>query len=43
VEPPPGYDSVQGEKGRTLLHDEFIVYDVRQHLLQFLVEFSTRR
>jgi hypothetical protein len=39
---PPGYDSVQGEKGYSLYHNEFIIYDVRQHVLQYLVEFSVR-
>jgi poly [ADP-ribose] polymerase len=36
---PYGYDSVQGEKGRQLIHNEFIVYDIRQNQLQYLVEF----
>lgn len=39
---PPGYHSVQGTKGYSLLHNEFIVYDLRQHILQYLVEFQTR-
>ena len=43
TKPPSGYDSVQGEKGSYLMHDEFIIYDVKQHVLQYLVEFSTRR
>lgn len=41
--PPAGYDSVQGEKGRSLHHNEFIVYDIKQHILQYLVEFSTQQ
>jgi poly [ADP-ribose] polymerase len=39
--PPSGYDSVQGEKGSSLMHNEFIVYDLKQHILQYLVEFKT--
>jgi poly [ADP-ribose] polymerase len=39
--PPSGYNSVQGEKGSYLLHNEFIIYDVHQHILQYLVEFKT--
>jgi poly [ADP-ribose] polymerase len=38
---PPGYDSVQGEKGYSLVHNEFIIYDIKQHLLQYLIEFKT--
>ena len=38
---PAGYDSVQGEKGYSLYHNEFIIYDIKQHLLQYLIEFST--
>ena len=40
MRPPRGYDSVQGEKGSSLVHDEFIIYDVKQHTLDYLVEFS---
>lgn len=39
--PPRGYHSVQGEKGRWLYHNEFIIYDIGQHVLQYLVEFRT--
>lgn len=39
---PPGYHSVQGEAGSSLIHNEFIVYDIKQHILQYLIEFSTR-
>lgn len=41
-EAPRGYHSVQGEAGNSLLHNEFIVYELKQHLLQYLIEFSTR-
>lgn len=39
---PSGYDSVRGEKGRSLVHNEFIVYDVRQNELQYLIEFEQK-
>jgi poly [ADP-ribose] polymerase len=39
--PPSGYHSVQGEKGSHLLHNEFIIYDIKQHILQYLIEFKT--
>lgn len=40
--PPQGYDSVQGEAGTYLVHNEFIIYAIKQHILQYLIEFSTR-
>lgn len=39
---PSGYHSVLGKKGRQLLHNEHIVYDIKQHILQYLVEFRAR-
>lgn len=39
--PPSGFHSVQGKKGRWLVHNEFITYDVKQHILQYLIEFKT--
>lgn len=39
---PSGFHSVQGEAGSSLIHNEFIVYDIKQHVLQYLIEFSTR-
>jgi poly [ADP-ribose] polymerase len=39
---PKGYHSVQGEAGSGLVHNEFIIYTLQQHLLQYLIEFSTR-
>lgn len=42
TKPPSGYDSVQGEKGSYLLHNEFIIYDIKQHILQYLVEFRAK-
>jgi poly [ADP-ribose] polymerase len=41
VKAPTGYDSVQGKKGSYLVHNEFIVYTVHQHILQYLIEFKT--
>lgn len=42
VKAPAGYDSVQGEKGSSLVHNEFIVYDLRQNELQYLIEFEQK-
>lgn len=39
---PSGYQSVLGKKGRQLLHNEYIVYSINQHILQYLVEFRAR-
>jgi predicted DNA-binding WGR domain protein len=39
--PPNGYNSVQGKRGYSLMHNEFIVYDIKQHILQYLIEFKT--
>jgi poly [ADP-ribose] polymerase len=39
---PSGYQSVLGKKGRYLHHNEFIVYDIKQHVLQYLIEFKAR-
>ncbi len=40
IKAPHGYDSVQGEKGHSLVHNEFITYDVRQNELKYLIEFT---
>lgn len=40
--PPAGYNSVKGVMGRSLLHNEYIVYDSSQQALRFIVEFSSR-
>lgn len=37
---PDGYNSVMGKAGTSLVHNEFIIYDVNQQELQFLVEFT---
>lgn len=42
TKPPPGYHSVQGKKGYSLLHNEFIIYNVKQHILQYLIEFQPK-
>lgn len=39
---PNGYDSVQGVKGNYLLHNEFIIYDIKQHVLNYLIEFQPK-
>lgn len=41
--PPPGYDSVRGAKGRSLVNDEHIIYDLRQHRLDYVVEIDPNR
>lgn len=41
TKPPAGYDSVQGEEGYSLMHNEFIIYDLKQHILQYLIEFTS--
>ena len=38
--PPRGYRSVQGTKGGYLMHNEFIIYELGQHVLQYLIEFK---
>ena len=42
IKAPAGYHSVQGVKGPSLVHNEFIVYDIRQNELQFLIEFEQK-
>ena len=39
---PRGYHSVQGKKGYSLLHNEFIIYNLNQHILQYLIEFKPK-
>lgn len=41
TKPPRGYNSVMGEKGASLYHNEYIIYSLNQHILQYLIEFST--
>jgi len=41
-EPPGGYHSVQGTKGYSLLHNEFIIYSLGQHIMQYLIEFKPK-
>jgi len=43
TKPPSGFDSVQGEEGVSLLHNEFIIYDLSQHILQYLIEFRSNQ
>lgn len=42
-EAPKGYDSVRGVEGRSLLHDEYIVYRENQQELRYIVEFEPKR
>lgn len=37
---PPNYDSVRGVKGRSLYHDEYIVYNENQVKIKYIVEFK---
>lgn len=37
---PKGYDSVKGEKGSRLIHNEYIVYDNSQVRIKYIVEFT---
>jgi poly [ADP-ribose] polymerase len=39
---PDGYDSVKGCAGSYLVHNEYIIYDIRQHKLNYLLEFEQR-
>lgn len=40
---PNGYDSVRGVQGRSLLHDEYIVYRENQQELRYIIEFEPKR
>lgn len=40
---PKGYDSVRGVQGRSLLHDEYIVYRENQQELRYIIEFEGKR
>ena len=37
---PSGYHSVKGVQGRSLMHNEYIIYDIKQNQLQYLMEFE---
>jgi poly [ADP-ribose] polymerase len=43
VKAPTGYDSVRGVKGRSLIHDEHIIYDLQQHRLDYVVDIDPGR
>lgn len=43
LNPPKGYDSVKGVAGRSLLHNEYIVYKENQHELKYIIEFEAKR
>lgn len=38
---PAGYDSVKGVAGRSLLHNEYIVYDSGQQAIRYIIEFAS--
>ena len=38
VTPPPGYDSVLGAKGQALIHDEVLIYNTRQHRIDYILD-----
>jgi len=40
--PSPSYDSVMGVAGADLIHDEFIVYNVNQVELMYLIDFTPK-
>lgn len=40
---PAGYDSVKGVEGRSLLHNEYIIYRENQHQLKYIIEFEPKR
>jgi len=33
-----GYNSIQGEKGRSLIHNEFIIYELPQQRIEYIVD-----
>lgn len=41
-EAPSGYNSVKGVEGHSLLHNEYIVYNVNQAKIKYVVDFSIR-
>lgn len=42
LKPPSGYHSVMGVKGRSLLHDEYIVYREAQQQIRYIIEFEAK-
>ena len=40
TQPPVGHDSVMGVAGNGLLHNEYVIYNPRQHRITHLIEFS---
>jgi len=41
--PPRGYDSVRGCKGQSLINDEHMIYDPRQHRMEYIVDIDPGR
>lgn len=42
LQPPAGYHSVMGVKGKSLLHDEYIIYNEAQQRLRYIIEFEAK-
>lgn len=42
LQPPAGYHSVMGVKGKSLLHDEYIIYNEAQQRLRYIIEFEVK-
>lgn len=42
LKPPAGYHSVMGVKGKSLLHDEYIIYNETQQRLRYIIEFEAK-
>lgn len=40
---PKGYHSVKGVMGRSLLHNEYIIYKENQQQLKYIIEFETKK
>lgn len=38
--PPAGFDSVMGKAGRSLVNNEYIIYDIRYQEIKYLIEFK---
>lgn len=43
LNPPKGYDSVEGVEGRYLLHNEYIIYKEDRVRLRYIIEFKAHR
>lgn len=41
--PPRGYDSVKGVMGKSLLHNEYMIYKENQQQIKYIIEFEVKR